>query len=360
MDLFETPENPAPPDALVSVVRTRDGLRLRVARWSRPSMRGTVLIAAGRSESIEHYFEVIASLLARRFAVVAFDWRGQGSSDRETRRRGRGHVSSFAAYHRDLQAVEDQILKPNAPRPWFAYGHSMGAAILLEQAHASTSPFERLVLSAPMIGLPLRYKPGIRAVIRVLNLLGLGTAFIPGGSKRSLIERGFDGNLLTHDQRHFARVASIQRQNPKMTVGSPTVRWVASAFDLIERFADPRFSVETTVPILIVAAGADRIVDTAATERFAIRLKAGRCVTLPAARHQIFMERPDILAQFWAAFDAFIPGETAAATRPAEPVEAPGRHRFVDPFATRLRRWVMRLARGRAGSSPRATDPRAT
>lgn len=357
MDLFETPENPAPADALVSAARTRDGLRLRVARWARPGVRGTVLIAAGRSESIEHYFEVIASLLARRFAVVAFDWRGQGMSDRETRRRGRGHVSSFAAYRRDLHAVEDQILKPNMPRPWFAYGHSMGAAILLEQAHAKASPFERLVLTAPMIGLPLRYKPSLRAVIRLLKLLGLGKAFVPGGNERSLVERGFDNNLLTHDRRHFDRVASILRKNPKLTVGSPTVGWVAAAFDLIERFEDPRFSVETTVPILIVAAGGDRIVDTAATERFAIRLKAGRCVTLPDARHQLFMERPDILAQFWAAFDAFIPGETAAVARSAEPPKA-AKRRLGETVAAKLRQWGSRLAQQRRAS--RATDSGAT
>ena len=31
---------------------------------------------------------------------------------------------------------------------------------------------------------------------------------------------------------------------------------------------------------------------------------------LPTARHEILMETDAIRAQFWAAFDAFIPGET--------------------------------------------------
>ena len=77
------------------------------------------------------------------------------------------------------------------------------------------------------------------------------------------------------------------------------------------RFERPRYPVEVLTPILIVAAADDRIVDTQSTERFARRLKAGRCLTIPHARHQVIMESEAIVAQFWAAFDAFIPGSPA-------------------------------------------------
>ena len=46
-----------------------------------------------------------------------------------------------------------------------------------------------------------------------------------------------------------------------------------------------------------------------AVERFATRLKVGRLIVLPDSRHEILMERDHIRAQFWAAFDAFIPGQ---------------------------------------------------
>ena len=157
MELFETVGNVMPPGAIVSGVRTRDGLRLRVARWpASGGSRGTVAVAIGRSEFIEQYYEVVAALRARSFDVVVWDWRGQGQSDRETRHVQRGYVSSFAAYRRDLVAIEAQVLRAFAPRPWFGLGHSMGGALLIDQAHDGTSPFERLVLSAPMIDLPLR------------------------------------------------------------------------------------------------------------------------------------------------------------------------------------------------------------
>jgi lysophospholipase len=47
---------------------------------------------------------------------------------------------------------------------------------------------------------------------------------------------------------------------------------------------------------------------TPVIERFAARLKGGHAIVIPGARHEILMERDAIRDEFWAAFDAFIPG----------------------------------------------------
>ena len=338
MKLYETPDNPVPANPVISPIRTSDGLTLRVARWSpRGGARGTVVIATGRGEFAELYLGIVRSLLERRFDVVVMDWRGQGLSDREIAEERRGYVSDFADYRRDLEALRTQVLAPYATKPWFAFAHSMGAAILLDQAHDGETPFERLFLTAPMIDLPLRHKALIRLFARAADRLGFGTRLIPGGSEESIFIKRFEGNILTSDRRQYARLAAAIAQLPRLAVGAPTIRWLAGAFDLMDRFAaDPRYAVEILTPVLIVAAGADRVVDTIATERFALRLKVGRCLTIPGARHQIFVERPAIDAQLWAAFDAFIPGEappdgagpSARTTGSGEPPAARGRRRL--------------------------------
>ena len=76
----------------------------------------------------------------------------------------------------------------------------------------------------------------------------------------------------------------------------------------MKRFADPRYAPKIRLPTLIIAAGADPVCSTPATERFAARLKAGHAIVIPGARHEILMEIDPIREQFWAAFDAFIPG----------------------------------------------------
>ena len=312
MKLYETPDNPVPANPIVSPIRTADGLTLRVARWARRGARGTVVVATGRSEFAELYFGTIRALLERDLDVVVMDWRGQGQSDREIARERRGYVSNFAKYRLDLEALRTQVLEPYATKPWFAFGHSMGAAILLAQAHDGGTPFERLFLTAPMIDLPLRHKAFVRMATKVADRLGFGTRLIPRGSEEPIFVKRFEGNVLTSDRRQYARLAAAIKHLPRLAVGAPTIRWLAGAFTLMDRFAaDPRYAVEILTPVLIVAAGADRVVDTVATERFAQRLKVGRCLTIPGARHQIFVERPSIDAQLWAAFDAFIPGEAA-------------------------------------------------
>jgi lysophospholipase len=174
MHLVETPENPVPPLALVEELRAVDGIKLRTARWTpeRPA-RGTVAVFGGRSEFIEKYFETIADLLKRGLVVVALDWRGQGGSERQLKNPRKGHIDDFSLYERDLNALVRQTLEPHCPKPWFGLCHSMGGAILLRIAEAGRCPFDRLVLSSPMIAISgLRAPKSIRGLVEGLDALG--------------------------------------------------------------------------------------------------------------------------------------------------------------------------------------------
>jgi lysophospholipase len=63
-----------------------------------------------------------------------------------------------------------------------------------------------------------------------------------------------------------------------------------------------------TIPVLLVNAGADSVVSVRAVERMARRLRGASYVLVAGARHELMMERDIFAAQFWAAFDAFVPG----------------------------------------------------
>lgn len=315
MELVATPHNPTPPGASVAAIRASDGRTLRAASFAPAGdPRGTVAVFQGRAEFIEKYFETIAGLLARGFQVVALDWRGQGGSERELADPRKGHVDDFALYQRDLDAFIRQILEPACPRPWFALAHSMGAAILLERAHSGRSPFERLVLTAPMIDVEgLRFPRGARALADTLDMFGLGAMFIPGGNGASLVEEAFPGNRLTSDPARLSRNAEVLRQAPQLAVGDPTIGWVNAAFRLMKQFTAPEYAREVHTPCLVFTCGRDRLVASRATERFAQRLPVATVVEIPGARHELLMERDELREQFWAAFDAFVPGEKVEA-----------------------------------------------
>ena len=102
--------------------------------------------------------------------------------------------------------------------------------------------------------------------------------------------------------------AAVLETEPALGLGSPTIAWIDSAFRVMGRFRPPSYPARIRQPILIVAAGRDYLISTAALESFAIHLRAGSHVVIPGALHEIMMEQDQYRAQFWAAFDAFVPG----------------------------------------------------
>ncbi|MGD1037554.1 MAG: alpha/beta hydrolase [Roseiarcus sp.] len=319
MRLVSIPDNPIPTGAIVASARAVDGVKLRTARWvpSRPP-RGTVAVLGGRADFIEKYFETIRQLLDRGLAVAAMDWRGQGGSARQLKNPRKGHIDDFSLYERDLDALVSEVLDPSCPRPWYGLCHSMGAAILLAVARAGRCPFDRLVLASPMIAFARVKRPrAARLFVEALDAVGLGGAFAPGGGAKIVVSGPFAGNPLTSDPTRYARMSGVVAADPELGLGRPTVSWLHAAFRLMREFEDPDFPRRTLTPILAVASGADRVVDTRATERFASRLRAGRLIVVDGAEHEIMMERDIFRDRFWAAFDSFIPGVEGEKARAA-------------------------------------------
>jgi lysophospholipase len=145
-------------------------------------------------------------------------------------------------------------------------------------------------------------------LMRTLRRAGFGNSYVPGSNVDRVRASGFPGNPLTSDPVRYARNAAISAQDPTLSIGAPTVAWLDAAFDTTVEFGDADFPSQIVSPVLLVSAGADNVVSGAAIERFAARLPAGSHLTIEGARHEILQEADIYRAQFWAAFDAFVPG----------------------------------------------------
>lgn len=310
MALF--PDASLPPGAQARELVALDGVRLRAARWMPPQARGTVVLLGGRTEFIEKYAETIADFLARGLAVATLDWRGQGGSERQLGDRFKGHIDDFSLYERDFVAFARDVL-PGCPRPWIGLGHSMGGAIALRIAHEGRCPFDRLALTSPMIALYGHAEPRwARRLVEALDALGLGGLYAPGGGGRPYGLSPFEGNVLTSDPVRYARLGQILRAHPALGLGGPTIGWVHAALRLMREFAEPDYPRAIATPILVIASGADRVVDTRSVERFAARLRAGSLIVIDGARHEVMFERDELRDLFFKAFDAFALGATTA------------------------------------------------
>jgi lysophospholipase len=308
MKLVSIPANPAPDDAVVGALQTPDGVTLRYARFAPPPGRkGTVVVLQGRAEFIEKYFETVRDLRARGFAVATLDWRGQGLSQRALGDPHKGYVRKFSEYGVDLDTFMNQVVLPDCPPPFFLLAHSMGGAVAIEACFNGRRWFDRVVLTAPMIGLPKRpffnlASPGLR----LMRLVGRGSGYIPKAGQFQVVE--FIGNPLTSDPVRFARNAAVLEEEPALRLGGPTVAWAHSALAVMRRFEWPNYAGSIRQPMLIAAAGQDDVVSTSAIEEFGTNLLAGSHIIVPGARHEILQEQDLYRKQFWAAFDAFVPG----------------------------------------------------
>ncbi len=311
MKLVSIPANPVPDNFVTGALKTPDGVTLRFARWLPPAgRRGTVCIFQGRSEWIEKYFETVRDLRARGFAVAALDWRGQGLSDRALSDRRKGYVRDFSEYETDLETFMHEVVLPDCPPPIFAIGHSTGSTVLIRAAHQGHRWFDRMVLVSPLIALGgVDYSMGAGAIIvRALKLAGFGAMYVPKSDTSIIESRPFVGNILTSDPVRYARNAAILEAEPALALGAPTVAWTDAAFRAMRQLREHSYPAHIRQPILIVASGNDAVVSNPAIEDFASMLRAGSHLVVVGAQHELLMEQDRLRSQFWAAFDAFVPG----------------------------------------------------
>ena len=319
--LFSTPDNPAPENRTEGFFETHDGYKLRYAvfRASTPVAKGTVVLLHGRNEYIEKYFETIRDLTAKGLWVATFDLRGQGASQRLLKKTHLGHVRRFVDYEHDLDTFLEKIVLPDTRLPFYILAHSTGALVALSAAPYLSTRIERMVLTAPFIGLSGQAaSPG---TIRRLATLACSLGFGSFPLTRKIKESPFRDNPLTSDEVRFERNAAIAAAHPELVLGPPTARWLVEAFHTIDRVTSPNHLFSITIPTVVIAPTRDAIVPYIAQERLSRYFRAGQLVPINGARHEVLHERDVYRHAALAAFHAFIPGSDA---EEAEDVEGFG------------------------------------
>lgn len=313
--LHATADNPVPENHIAGHFTAKDGVNIRYAvfRASASEARGTVVLLQGRNECIEKYFETIADFTAQGLWVATFDWRGQGGSDRLLAAGSAGHVRRFSDYEDDLSAFIEQIVLPDTRLPFFLVGHSTGALVALSQAPYLENRIERMALTAPFLALSGQSlgQRSIEIVARMASLAGLGTRTFQRGRRATA---SFPGNVLTSDQRRFARNQAIAEAHPELFVGAPTARWLDETLTTIRHVSRQDHLTRIRIPTIVLCATADRIVPRAALNALARKFRAGRLIEIDGAQHELFQEADRYRAPTMAAIAAFVPGSDAEKT----------------------------------------------
>jgi lysophospholipase len=171
-----------------------------------------------------------------------------------------------------------------------------------------------MILSAPMLGILTGAQPYAlaRMAAATMTLLGQGSGYILGGPYDPFVGT-MESDGLTHDQARHDRTRAQILANRDLALGNVTWGWVDSAMRAVEWIARDPSVTRISIPVTVVAAGQDRLVDNGAEAAVVARLPRGRYVEIPGARHEILMETDELRAPFWREFDTLV----ASISRPA-------------------------------------------
>lgn len=293
-----------------------DGVRLRLGLWSpEAKCKGTILLFSGRSECLEKYGRTATELVARGFAVLIIDWRGQGLSDRLTQDRMQGHIARFADYQEDVAAMVQAAHDLKLPHPWHLLGHSMGACIGLRALHEGLS-VSSCAFTAPMWGIRMTAAQRMLAwpVSWLAQALGKGHNYIPDktGSNRTsyVLNTRFEDNCLTQGADMYAYLVRLAENLPDRLIGGATLGWLYAA--LTECRALGRMPAPD-IPVLVLTAGRDEVVDNSVITARLRNWHGARSGHLPDAMHDILSERTEIRSRALSDICGFFAAHTKTA-----------------------------------------------
>ena len=309
--ILETDTIKMPAGGISEVLTTKEGIQIRTVRWqnSKVANKGTILLCQGYSEFIEKYDEVIKELLERNYAVLSFDWRGQGLSSRLIKDPQRGHITSFADFLIDEELVYQQILVPTMPAPYFIMGHSMGGHLAFRILQEYPERYAKAVLCAPFFGWSPNLGAGsmkpttIIQIAKVMKSLGYGQAYTYGATPPYL-EKTLAGQ--TSDRVRFRKRIEFYKKETHILMGGPTWNWILESTKSLQLIVQEHRIKKIKTPILLASGAKDEMVDPKAHHVVAAKNECIQLRNFPNSMHEILMEQDKIRSEFWTAFDTFM------------------------------------------------------
>jgi lysophospholipase len=306
-----------PDDLAIRMTTMADGWALRTFERPAPAgqaPRGSLLFLTGLGEFFEKYLEAIDDWHHRGWAVAGFDWRGQGGSGRLLANPRIAHIDNFDRQVDDLMAMITPWLA-STPGPHVIVAHSMGGHILTRTLAEHRPAIDAVAMSAPMMGLPHWPIPAKVAgcAVAALCRIGLTEKQAWRGKERPTLPGTSRDRLLTHDMRRYADESAWIDSHPALVLGPPSWGWIAAALQSVVHLHQPGLLERINVPVLICAAGADRLVCNHAIVRAQTRIPDARIQMFPDAYHELLREADQWRAPVMSAIDAFLDAVAPAA-----------------------------------------------
>ena len=287
-------------------VKMNDGIKLRVCHWikSDKETKGTILLQQGHNEFIEKYYETIKEFLDKNYSVIAFDWRGQGLSERTTSFTERAFIKSFKRHDQDLKYILEKVINKYFQKPIIGIGHSMGGCLMLSAFYNHPKIFEKGILSAPMLG--FKNEKFLRTASSIMNLFKKDHDYLIGSKPNMGIETPFEINDLTSDISRYERALKLVRKKPELRLWGITNSFAKAVNARFKIIRQKGWAETINTKILIINSLNDRVVDANKTIIMSKRLKNNKLINFQECEHEVFMEKDIHRKRMWEDIDSFL------------------------------------------------------
>ena len=249
-----------------------------------------IILVNGRGENLLKWSEMAFDCYQQGYDVVVLDHRGQGYSGRLLKDREKGHLDEFSYYVEDLDSVLKTVSKKGKYQYQYLIGHSTGCLISAYYLANYDHHITRAVLSSPFWGVPTKQPIRDQLLINLFMIFGRGARYLLG--KGGYTPINIEQNALSRSKKRMQWMNDIYQENPQLALGGPTFRWIHLCWQAIYHLKNILPRIE--VPILVLAAGKEKIVNNQNLDNFIKLLSQGEKVVIPDARHEILFEQDSV------------------------------------------------------------------
>lgn len=249
------------------------------------AVRKLMILVNGRAENMLKWSELAYDFYHQGYDVLLFDHRGQGYSQRIIPQKG--HLDEFRFYTDDMAKIIEKATALFNYSTQHLLAHSMGALISTYYLANCDHHINKAVLSSPFYGILLKHPIRDELIITLMNILGQGERYVFG--KGPYQQAHLEYNELTFCKTRMKWMNRVNRKNPAINLGGPTFRWVHLCLNAIKRL--PKVIPKIEIPILILQAEKEKIVDNNNLEKLTALFPNAQSKVVLNAKHEILFEQ---------------------------------------------------------------------
>ncbi|MBQ3368505.1 alpha/beta fold hydrolase [bacterium] len=294
------------PDLSFQHFQSRHGnVRIAYSCFKAEREKAVILFLTGRAEYFLKYRPFFERMNELGFTVFSLDHRGQGASGRMLDESEKGYVENFDFYVDDAEDFfKNIVLEYAKKKDVFLVSHSMGGAISLLLASRCPDLFTKIVFTSPMWGLIYSMPETlVKIIVKGACCLGFSRFYAIGKSAKDYL-KPFEKTHLTQSFENYMRQQSFVTQNRSFALGGPSFQWVSESIKAMEKL--PEAAEKVKVPVLLVQAENDTIVENKARDRVAANFENCRKTLIEKGFHELLNEEDEFYEKTLAEIKAFL------------------------------------------------------